>query len=142
MGVEPFLVSSSLTGIIGQRLLRRVCPTCSRPYIPDVDELAPFARRPDRTADFRHGTGCTDCSHTGFLERIGVYEVLRITPGVRSLLMDRADASAIHRLAMSEGMAPMEVAAMDLAQRGITTIGEVVRMLGETAIGERVGTQA
>lgn len=134
MGVEPFLVSSSLTAIIGQRLVRRVCSSCARPDAPPPEVLESLARREfTRSGTCRRGVGCDRCSHTGYLERVGVYEVLRITPGIRRLLMHGADAADIHRQAVDEGMVPLGDAAMDLVQSGVTTVDEVVRTLGETS---------
>jgi type IV pilus assembly protein PilB len=142
MGVEPFLVSSSLIGVIGQRLVRRVCTGCSQPYSPNpaeldlVDQFLPGAR-----THFRRGTGCSTCSHTGYLDRIGIYEVLQVTPEIRHHLMHRADAETIRSTALEEGMTSLRVAAMKLVESGITTIDEVVRSLGaQSPIPDRVGT--
>jgi type IV pilus assembly protein PilB len=131
MGVEPFLVSSSLIGVIGQRLVRRVCTTCSRTYSPSPVELELFHRhRPDATTDFRRGAGCSACSHTGYLDRVGVYEILQVTPEIRRHLLHRADAQTIRATALHEGMTSLRTAAMHLVERGVTTIDEVVRSLG------------
>ncbi|MEN9801992.1 MAG: type secretion system protein [Actinomycetota bacterium] len=131
MGVEPFLVSSSLIGVIGQRLVRRVCTACSHSYSPNPDELELFHRyRPDATTDFRRGTGCSACSHTGYLDRVGVYEILRVTPEIRRHLLHRADAQTIRATALDEGMTSLRTAAIHLVERGVTTIDEVVRSLG------------
>lgn len=141
MGVEPFLVASSLTGVVGQRLVRRICTACTRRYVPRADEIALFEfNRPGSTTEFRCGAGCTQCGNTGFMERVGIYEVLRITQGVRTLIMANADAASVRALAVREGMEPMGVAAMDLVHRGITTIDEVVRTLGESALAKQVTT--
>ena len=132
MGVEPFLVSSSLTAVIGQRLVRRVCSSCTRPDALPQEMLESLERRaPDHPVNCRRGVGCDRCSNTGYLERVGVYEVLRITPGVRRLLMLGADAADIRRQAVDEGMVPLGDAAMDLVRSGVTTVDEVVRTLGE-----------
>jgi type IV pilus assembly protein PilB len=131
MGVEPFLVSSSLTGVIGQRLVRRVCTACSHAYLPNPDELELFRRYlPGARTEFRRGTGCSACSHTGYLDRVGVYEILRITPQIRRHLMHRADAQTIRATALDEGMISLRIAAMQLVESGVTTIDEVVRSLG------------
>lgn len=131
MGVEPFLVSSSLIGVIGQRLVRRVCTDCSRSYSPNPDEIDLFRRyRPEATMEFRRGTGCSACSHTGYLDRVGVYEILRVTPHIRRHLLHRADAQTIRATALEEGMTSLRTAAMQLVESGVTTIDEVVRSLG------------
>ncbi len=137
MGVEPFLISSSLCGVIGQRLLRRVCSVCAVEHTPRPDEVAIFetgrsgARRSHST--FVRGVGCERCSHTGYLERIGVYEILRVTAKIRHLVMQRADAETIRHTAIEEGMTPIRDAAMHLVEQGITTIDEVIRTLGSQA---------
>lgn len=131
MGVEPFLVSSSLIGVIGQRLVRRICPSCSHPHVPSADELQLFENQSGRgPATFRRGTGCDACSRTGFLDRVGVYEILRMTPEMRRLLARGADADEIHRRAVHDGMTPIREAAMHLVGAGITTVDEVIRALG------------
>lgn len=134
MGVEPFLISSSLSGVIGQRLLRRVCPTCAVDHHPSTDEIDLLgACASDTSATFRHGSGCDRCSGTGYLERIGVYEILRMTPAIRRLVMQRADAETIRRTAIEQGMVPIRDAAVKLVSLGITTVDEVVRSLGSEA---------
>lgn len=131
MGVEPFLISSSLTGVIGQRLLRRVCTTCARTHRPLPDHIAVFKRfRPGSETTFVRGSGCAACSHTGYLERIGIYEILRVTSNIRHLVVQRADAETIRAMAIREGMVPIHEAAMSLVESGVTTIEEVIRSLG------------
>lgn len=131
MGVEPFLVSSSLVGVIGQRLVRRVCSVCSYVYVPHPDEMEFFRRyRTGGTTEFVRGRGCEACNNTGFLERVGVYEVLRVTPEIRRLLMSGADAETMRSTAIDEGMVPLRSAAMHLVALGITTVDEVARSLG------------
>lgn len=141
MGVESFLISSSLIAVIGQRLLRKNCPTCTTLYVPSVDELDLYRRlRSDvestqLSTEFRRGSGCGACSETGFRERIGVYEILRISPGIRRLLTERASSPQIRTMALQEGMTSMGEAAMSLVQQGITTIDEVIRTLSEGVLG-------
>lgn len=131
MDVESFLISSSLIGVIGQRLVRRVCTACLRPYRPQPDEVELFNRhRSSALVDFHRGVGCVECSHTGYLERIGIYEVLRVTPEIRRLLTHRADAETIRATACDQGMVSLRDAGMHLVERNITTIDEVVRSLG------------
>lgn len=134
MGVEPFLVASSLTGVIGQRLVRRICASCARPDSPHHDAIEVFTMfRPNASATFMRGIGCASCSGTGFLERIGVYEILFMTPTIRRLVMQRADGETIREAAIRDGMCTIHDAAMRLVELGITTIDEVVRTLGAEA---------
>jgi len=131
MGIEAFLIASSVMGIIGQRLLRRICDSCKSPFTPDADELALF-RRHFPTSDkelFFHGTGCDDCAHTGYRDRIGVYELLRISPRIRQLLVDHATTEQVREAAIEEGMRPMILEALALVDADVTTVGEVVRTL-------------
>jgi type IV pilus assembly protein PilB len=131
MGIEAFLIASSVMGIIGQRLLRRICDSCKTPYSPDAEELDLFHRNlPGNSKEiFFHGTGCDDCSHTGYRDRIGVYELLRISPRIRQLLVDHATTEQVRETAIEEGMRPMIVEAMNLVDADVTTVAEVVRTL-------------
>jgi type IV pilus assembly protein PilB len=131
MGIEAFLIASSVMGIIGQRLLRRICDSCKTPYSPDAEELALFHRHlPDNSKElFFHGTGCDDCSQTGYRDRIGVYELLRISPRIRQLLVDHATTEQVRDAAIEEGMRPMIVEAMNLVDDDVTTVAEVIRTL-------------
>jgi type IV pilus assembly protein PilB len=131
MGIEAFLIASSVMGIIGQRLLRRICDSCKTSYAPDAEELALFHRHlPDNSKElFFHGTGCDDCSQTGYRDRIGVYELLRISPRIRQLLVDHATTEQVRDAAIEEGMRPMIVEAMNLVDDDVTTVAEVIRTL-------------
>ncbi|MEY4247429.1 MAG: type secretion system protein [Actinomycetota bacterium] len=84
MGIEAFLIASSVMGVIGQRLLRRICDSCKQPYEPNSEEMALFHRHLPNSGKtlFFHGAGCNDCSQTGYRDRIGVYELLKISPAI------------------------------------------------------------
>ncbi|MGZ6793202.1 MAG: GspE/PulE family protein [Mycobacteriales bacterium] len=132
MGIEPFLVGSSVLGIVGQRLLRRTCTYCAAPYTPSAEELAFFHEAGGRAnkRKFLRGEGCNLCSQTGYSERIGVYELLRITEEVRQLIV--APNPSHHRLrelAEEQGMRTMRSEAIDLIDSDVTTIGEVIRTI-------------
>ena len=91
MGIEPFLMASSLVGVVGQRLVRKICPSCVIVYEPTRRRTR--AVRPFRWHDkdkFVHGVGCNYCSHTGYRERVGVYEVLAVTDEIRQLIVSSA----------------------------------------------------
>lgn len=131
MGIEAFLIASSVVGVVGQRLLRRVCDNCKEAYTPSPDELTAFLQHggsPDKTVFF-HGAGCDYCAGTGYRERIGVYELLRITPELRRLIVGWATTEELRRLAVSQGMRTMLVEAMQLVESDVTTIPEVIRTL-------------
>ena len=109
MGIETFLIASSVTAVLSQRLVRRICPHCREPYQPTAEELA-FLRAiggdcPGRR--FLHGAGCNFCAKTGYLERIGVYEMLTLSDGIRELVLDRASHDELRKLARAEGMSTL-----------------------------------
>ncbi|MBI4884410.1 MAG: Flp pilus assembly complex ATPase component TadA [Actinobacteria bacterium] len=131
MGIEAFLIASSVVGVIGQRLLRRVCDSCKEPYTPGADELAVFRQNSggSEKATFYRGAGCNFCAGTGYRDRIGVYELLRITPELRRLIVGWATTEELRRLAVAQGMRTMLREAMTLVEADVTTIPEVVKTL-------------
>lgn len=135
MGAEGYLLAATLRAIVGQRLLRRICPSCSEAAEPDEQQLAwlqgllgdEFAAR----LRFRHGKGCSHCNHTGYRGRIGVYELLEPTEDMRQALR-RGDAQAFVTAAReARHYKPLVASALELAARGITTIAEAERVAGE-----------
>ena len=131
MGIEAFLIASSVVGVIGQRLLRKICDSCKEPYTPGADEVAVFRQHSggsDKT-QFFHGAGCNYCAGTGYRDRIGVYELLRITPELRRLIVGWATTEELRRLAVAQGMRTMLREAMALVESDVTTVPEVVRTL-------------
>jgi type IV pilus assembly protein PilB len=131
MGIEAFLIASSVVGVIGQRLLRRICDSCKEPYTPGADELAVFRQHSggSEKSTFYRGAGCNFCAGTGYRDRIGVYELLRITPELRRLIVGWATTEELRRLAVAQGMRTMLREAMALVENDVTTIPEVVRTL-------------
>jgi type IV pilus assembly protein PilB len=131
MGIEAFLVASAIVGVVSQRLLRKTCDNCKEPYTPGAEELAVFRQHSggsDKTV-FYHGKGCSYCSGTGYRDRIGVYELLRITPEIRRLIVGWATTEELRRLAVAQGMRTMLREAMQMVDDDVTTIPEVVRTL-------------
>ncbi len=128
MGVEPFLVASSLVGVVGQRLVRKICPSCAAPYKPSASDLKwyNYLGGPPKKV-FVSGTGCNYCSDTGFRERVGVYEVLEVTEEIGQLLVAGATPHDVRDLATKQGMRTMGAEAMHLVANDITTIDEVIR---------------
>ncbi|MFC4258402.1 GspE/PulE family protein [Marinobacter lacisalsi] len=132
MGAEPFLVASSLLGIVAQRLVRKVCDNCREPYEPSEQEkiwLDSFNLDPlDLEAGFVHGRGCYQCSNTGYKGRIGVYEMLEMNEPMLDALR-RQDVSGFTRAARESHLyRPLGACAMDYALRGITSLPEVARV--------------
>jgi type IV pilus assembly protein PilB len=131
MGIESFLVASSVTAVLSQRLLRRMCGHCRGPYQPSAEEmtlLQTLGTRPP-AGGFVRGHGCNFCAHTGFLERIGAYEMLIITDAIRDLILRRAAHDEIRRVARKEGMRTLQEEAGRLVESGVTTLGEVLRSI-------------
>ena len=130
MGIESFLVASSVIGIVGQRLVRRICPSCKAPYTPTDAERAFYEESggPEKR-EFVRGQGCNFCSGTGYQERIGVYELLRITPEIKRLVVGWATQDELRRLAERQGMRSLRTEAIDLVARDITTVSEVIRSI-------------
>jgi type IV pilus assembly protein PilB len=129
MGIEPFLLASSLLGVVGQRLVRRSCLHCVQSYTPNVEEIAFFERCGGKIedADFQRGAGCNFCGQTGYYERVGVYEVLSITDEIRELIVRGAAHTEIRALAEEQGMKSLREQAVRLVAEGLTTIAEVLR---------------
>ncbi|MBW1989702.1 MAG: Flp pilus assembly complex ATPase component TadA [Deltaproteobacteria bacterium] len=130
LGIQPYLLASSLTGLVAQRLVRRNCTTCSTRQELDADTKARYRVRVEngRPAFFR-GSGCPQCRQTGFSGRVGVYEVLKITDAIRGLVIDRAPEREILACAMEEGMTLMEQNATYLVLKGSTAAEEVLRTM-------------
>ncbi len=150
MGVEPFLVASSLIGILAQRLLRRLCPHCKEPYVPTREELAEMGVDPDRffagTAEFHpvaegfrrpppghvfRAKGCHHCLNTGFAGRTGIYELLIMDDDVRAMSMKKIDANQIKRLAITKGMRTLRQDGARKVISGITSFSEVMLVTTE-----------
>ena len=133
MGLEGYLVASSVQAILAQRLIRRVCPSCSTAVPPDPGELAWLHSHSDESlddSDFRRGSGCNNCNHTGYQGRIGVYELLVMEEDQAEALR-RNDPQAFQQAAQAQpGYRPLVLNALDYACQGITTIGEVMRLSG------------
>jgi len=127
MGVEPFLVASSVIGVLAQRLVRRLCDRCSIENTPPVEEMSFYASLGGRQFNFRRGTGCAYCSHTGFRDRIGIFEVLRMSDAVKRLIVKDAPPEALRQLAAQEGMDALRQAGLVKIDEGVTTIAEVMR---------------
>jgi len=131
MGIEAFLVASAIVGVVSQRLIRKMCDNCKEPYEPGAEELAVFRQHSggSEKTQFFQGAGCTYCSGTGYRDRIGIYELLRITPEIRRLIVGWATTEELRRLAVAQGMRTMLREAMQLVEDDVTTVPEVVRTL-------------
>ncbi len=130
MGVEPFLVASSLTAAVAQRLVRKPCASCAEGYIPDDGTLALLGLRIQDILDATplRGTGCPECAGTGYRGRTAVYEVLEVDTAMRKVLMTTATEAAVAAQARSVGMKTLRASALEKARRGETTFEEALRV--------------
>ncbi len=129
MGIESFLISSSVVAVVGQRLLRRICPSCKTRYTPTTDELAFVEEHGSGLAksDYYHGAGCNFCNGIGYLDRIGIYELLHMTPEIKRLVVGWATQDELRRMAEKQGMRTLRDEALHLVAEDTTTISEVMR---------------
>jgi len=127
-GVQPFLIASSVTAIMAQRLVRAICPKCKEPDDPLLAEIRAAGITPDRiaTATFMRGRGCIDCGHTGYRGRLGIFEMLHLNAAIREMTFNREPARTIRRQARSLGMRTLMEDGVNKALRGITTLQEVL----------------
>jgi type IV pilus assembly protein PilB len=128
MGIEPFLVASALSGVVGQRLLRRICSNCRAPYQPTPAEIRILAEQVDaQPSAWLKGTGCNMCNNTGYRGRVGVYELLQVTDVIREMIVARATHHELRAVAVEEGMRTMQEQAFGLVVDGMTTVEDVLR---------------
>ncbi|NLF16481.1 MAG: type II secretion system ATPase GspE [Lentisphaerae bacterium] len=129
MGIEPFLISSTLVGVLAQRLIRRVCNACKTEYEAEDKELEQMGitREQLGTRKLCRGRGCEMCNNTGYRGRIGIFELLRVTSDIQSMINKRVPTQAIRDRAIEQGMRTMRADGMIAAMNGITTVDEVMR---------------
>ncbi|HJW59219.1 MAG TPA: ATPase, T2SS/T4P/T4SS family, partial [Actinomycetota bacterium] len=130
MGVEPFLITSSLTMVVGQRLARVPCSKCSEPVEADPRTLELLGLDPDQVdeAGLRSGPGCGFCAQTGYQGRLGLFEVVQVTRKIRELIVARATEVALKEEAVAGGMRSMRADGLTKALAGRTTLEEVLRV--------------
>jgi len=131
MGVDDFLLASTVTGILAQRLMRRLCDHCKQAYMPAkelIEELAMQAVIDSEGSNFYEATGCEHCGNTGYKGRLAMVEFLDVSETIKKQVMARADAFEMNESALSEGMESMLVNGLKKAARGLTTLEEVVRL--------------
>ncbi len=129
MGIEPFLLSSTLQVVAGQRLVRTICQRCRSPYIPSDEELEDFGVSREDVAEisFSHGRGCDECNMSGYRGRIGIYETLPISEAIRELILHQATSDDMHAMAVHEGMMTMRQDGWLKVCYGVTSFDEVNR---------------
>ena len=129
MGVEPFMISSSLLTVLSQRLVRKICQSCKEEYRPDENLMREFlgGHIDPHTVKFYRGRGCPECRSSGYKGRLALAEVIPITPAIRDLIMERAQADVIEAKAVEEGMVTTRRDGIAKVNAGLTTIDEVIK---------------
>jgi general secretion pathway protein E len=130
MGIEGFLVSSSLIGVLAQRLVRVICPVCKEPYKPQQDLVDKAEFLPENITTY-HRAGCDECRYTGYRGRTGIFELMVIDGEIRRLIIERASSDIIRQKAVLKGMQVLRECGWERVRQGITTIEEVLRVSQE-----------
>jgi type IV pilus assembly protein PilB len=132
MGVKPFLVASAILAILAQRLIRKLCEKCKAPLDPEVDlkphHLAAVGLKPEhlKGKQLMKPVGCENCNNTGYRGRVGAYELMEMSPQLREAAFNGAHTDEIRKLAISQGMASLQVDGTRKVLTGVTTIDEVL----------------
>jgi general secretion pathway protein E len=130
LGAEPFLISSTIIGVVAQRLVRKICSNCQESCKVKIADLTPLALEgePDLEVELKVGKGCRQCRNTGYLGRTGIFEVMPMSEGIGELINRSAPLSELQRFSLAEGMVTLQQSAIDKMLRGITTFEEVIRV--------------
>lgn len=129
LGIPPYLVSSSLNGIVAQRLVRKICPQCKEAYTPTPDELKKVGMSGSENYQLFRGKGCRSCGGTGYVGRMGVFEVLIINPKIREMIASGATEQDLKKAALDAGMTPLHMDGLKKVVAGITTLEELSRVV-------------
>jgi len=130
MGIEGFLVSSSLIGVLAQRLVRVICSKCREPYSPSQDMIDKIGLLPENFQAY-HGSGCEECRGTGYSGRTAIFELMLVDSSLRNLVLEKASADVIRKYAVSNGMQVLRDSGWEKVRQGVTTIEEVIRVSQE-----------
>lgn len=128
MGIEPFLVASSVVAVLAQRLIRKICPDCKTPYKPSAEELSRLDLPPKSNATLYRGAGCQACSQTGYRGRTGIFELMVLDDEIRRLIGSKADATAIKQASIAKGMTTLKQDGVERVLQGQTSLEEVMRI--------------
>ena len=133
LGVPHFLITTTLIGVLAQRLVREICTHCTEEYEPTADEAALLRMNPEKLKAyrFRRGRGCLHCRQTGYSGRTGIFEVLPLSERIRALVTGEKDSQAIFKVGREEGMRTLREAAIEKVFQGVTTTTEMVRVTGK-----------
>jgi len=131
MGIEPFLISSSILMTCAQRLVRKICTNCREEFMPEPEIFTSLGVEPKAESVFYRGSGCDRCKGRGYLGRLAIIEALTVTESIRRLIMKRASAAVIKNQAVTEGMKTLRMVGIDKALEGQTTLEEVLRVAAD-----------
>ena len=134
MDVEAYLIASALKGVISQRLVRRICPQCKTAYTPSPEELKEIGLDPGKAEKLYRGKGCPHCYHTGYLGRIGVFEMLMIDTPLRTAISADARRAEIEAIAKKGDFVSMPERCRELVLAGVTTAEEALRTINSTVV--------
>jgi general secretion pathway protein E len=136
MGIEPFLISSSIVGVLAQRLIRTLCKNCAESFeakdadlnLGEVNRAYLEERYKKKRFVLKKARGCSECRHTGYKGRAAIYELMVVTDEIRNLILTRDDANNIRKVAVKQGMLSLRDSAIDKLVEGVTTLDEVLRL--------------
>ena len=134
MNIEPFLVASSLVGVLAQRLVRTICQNCKYEYTPSVEELQEVGMDPDVAKRLWKGEGCSQCQGTGYRGRMGIYELMLVDDDIRRLILQNTDAATVKNMARKKGLRTLREDGADKVLAGVTTASEVARVTQEDSM--------
>jgi len=129
MGVEPFLIASTVIGTLAQRLCRTICPECKEEYEPDRDELGMIGLELEKGMTLARGKGCEYCYNTGFRGRTSIFEIMKMSEGIRELILSRASSTEIKKQAIKEGMRTLQENGSQKVLDKVSTVEEVKRVV-------------
>jgi len=133
LGVPSYLISSSIIGIMAQRLVRQICRHCEKTYelLPEEAQAVGLSSDKNKKVTVKYGEGCPQCRGTGYMGRSGIFEVMEVNDKIRDLIRDKSDADLIRKAAIADGMVGLREAAVQKMLKGETTFDEVIRVTGE-----------
>ena len=135
MGIEPFLVSSTIIGVLAQRLVRRICPDCIKSYNPHSEQLRELGIKVDKFGtigkNFYRGEGCKMCRNSGYRGRIGIHELLEMTDGVKNTILESSDSNSIKKQALKEKMYTLRRDGVNKILHGLTTAEEILSITSD-----------
>ena len=129
MGIEPFLITATVEGVVAQRLVRRICKGCKKEFEPTEAQLMELQLTPDdvQGKKFFYGKGCKQCNGTGYKGRIGIFEIMVFNDEIRDLVMDQASTNVLRAAAQKDGMKLLRENGLQAIYNGITTIDEIAK---------------